>query len=124
MSVTINQPRPFVTTSVSNQWSSGICDCCQDLPQCCLACWCFPCFTCKTAHEHGECTCLPLLDAFGFIPPITTSMRVSVRHTYGIQGTICEDCVKAFFCGPCTWCQLAREIKTRKNPITFVNLSL
>lgn len=37
------------------------------------------------------------------------------------QGTVCSDCVFACFCGPCTWCQIAREIKTRMNPITFVN---
>ncbi len=40
-----------------------------------------------------------------------------------LQGTVCKDCVYAFFCGPCTWCQIAREIKTRKSPITFVNAS-
>ncbi|XP_054457720.1 cornifelin homolog A-like [Anoplopoma fimbria] len=119
----VTQPRPFIMTNVSNQWTSGICDCFQDLPQCCLAFWCFPCFTCKTAHEAGECLCLPLLDSFGLIPPITTAVRVSVRQRYGIEGTVCRDCVYSFFCGPCTWCQIAREMKTRKNPITFINMS-
>ncbi|KAM3590090.1 uncharacterized protein V6R79_003732 [Siganus canaliculatus] len=112
----VSQPRPYITAS-SNQWTSGICDCLQDLPQCCFAFWCLPCFTCLTAREAGECLCLPLLDAFGVIPPMTTALRVSVRQRYGIEGTICNDCVYSCFCGPCTWCQIAREIQTRKNPI-------
>lgn len=37
------------------------------------------------------------------------------------QSTICKDCVYAFFCGPCSWCQVAREIKTRMSPIIFVS---
>lgn len=57
----------------------------------CLAFWCFPCFACKTAHEAGECLCLPLLDSFGAIPPITLAMRVSIRQRYGIEvQTLCH----------------------------------
>lgn len=37
------------------------------------------------------------------------------------QGTICNDCVYACFCGPCSWCQIAREIETRMNPLIFIN---
>ncbi|TNN39085.1 UDP-glucuronosyltransferase 2B20 [Liparis tanakae] len=51
----------------------------------CLAFWCLPCFACKTAHEAGECVCLPLLDSFGLIPPAATALRVSVRQRYGIE---------------------------------------
>ncbi|XP_022073669.1 cornifelin homolog A-like [Acanthochromis polyacanthus] len=118
-----NQPRPFIMNTTSNQWTSGICDCFQDVPQCCFAFWCFPCFTCITARDAGECLCLPLLDGFGVIPPITTAIRGSVRRRYGIEGTICQDCVYAFFCYSCSWCQIAREMKTRSDPITFVNMS-
>ncbi|KAG7496526.1 hypothetical protein JOB18_020734 [Solea senegalensis] len=119
----MTQPQPYVMTTVSNQWTSDICDCCEDLPMCCLACWCLPCFTCKTSYEAGECVCLPLLDAYGCIPPMTTSLRVAVRTRYGIEGSICKDCVLSCFCGPCTWCQIAREIKTRKNPVFSVTIS-
>ncbi len=56
----------------------------------CFAFWCLPCFTCKTAHKAGECLCLPLLDAFGLIPPMTTALRVSIRQRYGIEvPTLC-----------------------------------
>ncbi|KAM9827374.1 cornifelin homolog A-like [Neosynchiropus ocellatus] len=121
---TAPEPKTYTMTTIAHEWSSGICDCFKDLPQCCFAFWCFPCFACKTAREAGECLCLPLLDSFGIIPPITLSVRVSVRQRYGIEGTICKDCVCAFFCGPCSWCQIAREIKTRKNPVTFVNMGI
>ncbi|KAI1898573.1 hypothetical protein AGOR_G00073740 [Albula goreensis] len=117
----VQQPRPFVVATDSNQWSSGICDCGKELLECCFAFWCFPCFACKTAREYGECLCLPLLDSFGFIPPITLSMRVSMRQRYGIMGTIFNDCLYACFCGPCVWCQMSREMKARLQPITLVN---
>ncbi|MEQ2229259.1 hypothetical protein ILYODFUR_017126 [Ilyodon furcidens] len=83
------QPRPFVMTTASKHWSSGICDCFHDLSHCCFAFWCFPCFTCKTSKDAGECLCLPLVNAFGLIPPMTTALRVSIRHRYNIEGTIC-----------------------------------
>uniref|UniRef100_A0A8C7YCB6 Plac8 onzin related protein 3 n=1 Tax=Oryzias sinensis TaxID=183150 RepID=A0A8C7YCB6_9TELE len=85
----------------------------------CFAFWCFPCFACITSKKAGECLCLPLLDGFGCIPPITTAMRVSIRKQYGIEGTICRDCVLSFFCGPCSWCQISREMKIRKAPMIF-----
>ncbi|KAK2913580.1 hypothetical protein Q8A67_001979 [Cirrhinus molitorella] len=88
---------------------------------CCFAFWCFPCFACATARKHGECLCLPLLDGFGFIPPITTAMRVSVRNRYGIQDTICNDCLYSTFCVVCSWCQMSREMKLREQNITLVH---
>ncbi|XP_075996018.1 cornifelin homolog B-like [Genypterus blacodes] len=121
---TISQPKPFIMTTMSNKWSSGICDCFQDMTLCCFCCWCPGCFACKTAYDAGECLCLPLLDTFGLVPPIALALRVSLRQRYGIEDTICNDCVYAFFCVPCNWCQMAREIKTRANPITFVNMSI
>lgn len=51
----------------------------------CFAFWCFPCFACVTTKKYGQCLCLPLLDYFGCIPPITLSMRASMRQRYGIK---------------------------------------
>ncbi|KAF5899764.1 cornifelin B-like, partial [Clarias magur] len=51
----------------------------------CFATWCNPCFNCIVAKDHGECLCLPLLECWGFIPPIAMAMRVSTRLTYGIE---------------------------------------
>lgn len=45
----VSQPRPFIMSSVSNQWTSGICDCFQDLPQCKYASLC-SCSLTRCAH--------------------------------------------------------------------------
>ncbi|TRY62238.1 hypothetical protein DNTS_020203 [Danionella cerebrum] len=118
--VTSQQPSAFVMTNTSNQWSSGICDCCDNVAECCFSFWCFPCFTCCTAKKYGECLCLPILDGFGFIPPVTLAMRASMRHRYGIQGSICNDCLYSTFCLPCTWCQMSREMNARDHNVTLI----
>ncbi|XP_028852302.1 cornifelin homolog [Denticeps clupeoides] len=119
--VILTQPQTFVVQT-SNQWSTGICDCCEDMSSCCFGFWCFWCFACKTTNDLGECLCLPLLDLFGIIPPITISMRATMRQRYGIQGSICNDCVNSFFCGPCVWCQMSREKKIRGGNIINAGL--
>ncbi|KAL7875807.1 hypothetical protein AOLI_G00107700 [Acnodon oligacanthus] len=119
----IQQPKPLVVAATSDQWSTSICEC-ESVNECCFSVWCFPCFACITARDHGECLCLPLLDSFGIIPPVTLSMRVSMRKRYGITDTICNDCVYAFFCGPCSWCQIRREMKARLHPLGAHSLGL
>ncbi|NP_001290786.1 cornifelin homolog B-like [Esox lucius] len=118
-SFVIKQPGPIMESKESNQWSSGICDCTNDMAGCCFACWCGPCHACLHSREYGECLCLPLLDMFGFVPPITMSMRVSMRQRYGIKGTFCNDCVHATCCRACVWCQMSREMKGRKIPVVL-----
>ncbi|XP_040907767.1 cornifelin homolog B [Toxotes jaculatrix] len=118
----INQPQPLMEVRDSDEWGSGICDCLQDLPDCCFAFWCCPCFACGISDKYGECLCLPLLDFFTcLIPPITMSMRVSMRQRYGIKGTMFNDCVCATFCTSCTWCQMSREMKRRKLHVVLVS---
>lgn len=117
----VKQPQPVMDSRDSAEWGSGICDCCQDVPECCFAFWCCPCFACRITKRYGQCLCLPLLDIFGCIPPITMSMRVSMRQRYGIRGDMCHDCVYAFFCTPCTWCQMSREMRRREIPIVLLN---
>ncbi|XP_051284932.1 placenta-specific gene 8 protein [Dicentrarchus labrax] len=127
-----NQPQaPTLVAVQSNQWSTGICDCFDDLNVCCFAYWCFPCFACNTTSEFGECCCLPLLDLMwnavqmmfvpSCTPPVSMSMRVAVRTRYGIQGDLSSDCMYATFCNVCSWCQIAREMKRRKQPLTVVS---
>ncbi|KAM4726909.1 cornifelin homolog B-like [Anableps anableps] len=113
----VQQP-PQVGVQNSQEWSTGLFDCLDDLRTCCFAYWCFPCFACMTSRDYGEHFCLPLLDAFGWcVPPITLAMRLSMRHRYGIVGSIPMDCVLSSFCGICTWCQMSREIKKRNHPV-------
>ncbi|KAI5104543.1 hypothetical protein C0J45_6169 [Silurus meridionalis] len=113
----IDQPKPVIMSPAVEQWSSGICEC-DSICDCCMAAWCYPVFNCVTSKDHGECLCLPLLECWGFVPPITMAMRVSTRLTYGIEDTICNDCVYACCCGPCSWCQIRREMKARHHPVT------
>ncbi|XP_029437768.1 cornifelin homolog B-like [Rhinatrema bivittatum] len=122
------QPMPITTQTVTvtrgAEWSSGICDCCDDCGVCCFAFWCFPCFMCKTADEYGECLCLPLLDmlATGYgCSAITMAMRSGMRERYGIKGSICNDCCIVYWCYSCAWCQMSREMKSRKQPLIIVN---
>ncbi|CAJ1063179.1 cornifelin homolog B-like [Xyrichtys novacula] len=117
-----SQPQSVDVLSDAAEWSSGICDCCQDKRECCFAFWCCPCFACITTKALGQCLCLPLLDVCGCIPSITMAMRVSVRHRYGIRGSLCTDCTCAFFCLPCVWCQISREMKSRKLPTVFSDI--
>ncbi|KAI3373945.1 hypothetical protein L3Q82_022509 [Scortum barcoo] len=130
----IDQPQPVMVVRNSNEWGSGICDCCEDVPECCCAFWCFPCFACRTSicllsdcfltsWNYGEALCLPLVDIFlsGFVPPVTMSMRGSMRQRYGIKGTMCNDCVYSTFCPSCTWCQMSREMKKRNIQVVLVS---
>ncbi|XP_072259109.1 cornifelin homolog B-like [Pyxicephalus adspersus] len=125
------QPTPVLSQTVMvsqaqpKGWSSGICDCCEDMSTCCFAFWCFPCFQCATVSDHGECLCLPLLDqtCLGYspaCPPISMAMRASVRERYKIPGSICDDCCMLYWCLCCAWCQMAREIKKYKHPASIV----
>ncbi|XP_034462352.1 cornifelin homolog B-like [Hippoglossus hippoglossus] len=116
----VNQPQPVMDSQESDEWGSGICDCCQDVPECCFAFWCCPCFACITTRDYGQCLCLPLLDMFGVVPPVTMSMRVSMRQRYGIKDTMCRDCLFATFCNSCSWCQMSREMKRRKIQVLLV----
>ena len=39
-SFVIQQPAPVMDSRVSDQWGSGICDCCEDVSQCKCVCVC------------------------------------------------------------------------------------
>ncbi|XP_056133759.1 placenta-specific gene 8 protein-like [Lampris incognitus] len=114
-------------------WSTGLCDCCDDMSACCYGFWCFPCFACSTSASFGENVCLPLCDILSpaitaycglpfCAPPALLSLRVAVRHRYGLQGTICNDILTSCFCELCAWCQIAREIKIRKKTPAISNM--
>ncbi|KAM4547171.1 cornifelin homolog B-like [Fundulus diaphanus] len=118
----IHQPQPVMEVQNSQEWGTGICDCCQDVKECCFAFWCCPCFACITSKKYGEHLCLPLLEVFSYgIPAITLAMRTSMRQRYHIEGSIPRDCLLATFCASCVWCQMSREIKRRNIQIILVN---
>ncbi|XP_075878496.1 cornifelin homolog B-like [Nelusetta ayraudi] len=116
------QPQPVVVSSETDEWSSGICDCCDEPRECCCWFWCCPCMACKTTKAHGQPFCLPLLDVCGCARPITMAMRVSMRHRYDIKGSMCRDCLLSSVCPHCVWCQMSREMKGRKLPTVLGDL--
>ncbi|XP_046904955.1 cornifelin homolog B-like [Hypomesus transpacificus] len=121
MSVVTTQPgmallAPGVKTEM---WTSGICDCFEDMQTCCLGFWCPCCLACQVTSGFGESHCLPLLDCIsgGMISPTTLALRSSLRERYRIQGSIADDCCMIFWCSSCSWCQMARELKARRTAV-------
>ncbi|KAM7012643.1 cornifelin-like [Tautogolabrus adspersus] len=113
------------------EWKTGLFDCCEDVSTCCYGFWCCPCLACTVSGNFGESRCLPLCDmcspaitaAFGLplcVPPAAVTLRVGIRHTYGIKGSLCKDIATSCFCEWCSWCQMHRELKYRKNNQTVI----
>uniref|UniRef100_A0AAY5KPP3 Plac8 onzin related protein 6 n=1 Tax=Esox lucius TaxID=8010 RepID=A0AAY5KPP3_ESOLU len=119
------QPGMFQSpTDQKTTWSSGICDCCEDIQicECCFGFWCPCCLLCQISSDFGECFCLCLLDMFsGCIPSTSMALRSTMRERFRIQGSICSDCAVVTFCTQCSWCQMAREMKVRRRPHVFAN---
>ncbi|XP_064425711.1 cornifelin homolog [Latimeria chalumnae] len=107
-----SQPQMTVTTfSISNQsssWSSGLCDCCADMSICLCGVF-LPCIlACRVAQDFEECCCV------AFLPGSLLAMRTGIRERYHISGSVCDDWVAMCCCGPCSLCQMARELTRRK----------
>ncbi|KAJ8008375.1 hypothetical protein DPEC_G00104170 [Dallia pectoralis] len=116
------QPGVFQSPDQKTPWSSGICDCCEDIQICCFGFWCPWCLLCQISSDFGECFCLCMLDWFsGCIPATSMALRSTLRERFRIQGSICSDCAVVTFCTQCSWCQMAREIKLRRRPFVFAS---
>ncbi|KAG9337721.1 hypothetical protein JZ751_028218 [Albula glossodonta] len=107
-----SQPQVTVTSYTlssgsSSEWSSNVCDCCED----CGICLCgtfLPCILgCKVAQDHGDSCCLP------FLPGAFIALRTSIRNKYNIGGSICDDWIVMSCLPLCGLCQMAREQKMR-----------
>ncbi|KAI2662815.1 hypothetical protein H4Q32_001766 [Labeo rohita] len=92
----------------------------------CCGFWCTYCLMCKTSEDFGECLCLPLLEICfgGIMHPITLAMRSSMRERFHIKGSIQNDCCMATCCPACVWCQMARELKARRQNQVVVNVAV
>ncbi|KAL3977479.1 apoptosis-stimulating of p53 protein 1 [Sarotherodon galilaeus] len=114
-------------------WDSGLLDCFEDASTCCYGFWCGPCLACTVAGRFGENSCLPLCDTCCFITsryfcvpifplPAVLSVRAAMRNRYGIKGSLCKDIAISSCCCTCSWCQMHRELKHRKQAPTVVNI--
>ncbi|CAL8376626.1 unnamed protein product [Boreogadus saida] len=116
--VMTNQPSVVVTSSFEpgrEMWSSSLWSCCDDMEICCFGFWCPCALPCRVSSDHGEGLCLPLLEYWsGIVPALSLGLRISVRERYRIRGSIGDDCCIVTFCGICSYCQLARELKERR----------
>lgn len=92
--------------SPKNNWSQGICGCFNDMEMCCCASFCWPCLGCNIAWSLNESCWVPNCMIGGML-----ALRTKTRMTYGIRGTICEDCVTICICPCCSFCQLGAELK-------------
>ncbi|XP_005803972.2 cornifelin homolog [Xiphophorus maculatus] len=107
-------------------WDSGLCDCGEDAQACCYGFWCGPCLACTVSGRFGENRCLPLCDMCvdKMISPAALSLRVAMRHKYGIKGSLCEDIAVSCCCPTCVWCQMYRELKYRKKSPVVINMQV
>ncbi|XP_059655364.1 cell number regulator 2-like [Cornus florida] len=108
----------------SSNWSTGLCDCFDDVPNCCMTCWC-PCVTFGRVAEivdRGSTSC----GASGAIYALIISLtgchfqwcyscfyRSKMRQQYLLKESPCNDCLIHCFCEFCALCQEYRELKNR-----------
>nr|ALJ10579.1 placenta specific protein 8 [Dugesia japonica] len=98
--VVISQPKS------ERMWSSEICSCFEDIEICLWSTFFPQCYLCCMYMEYNECFCSSLL-----VPNSLMALRIQHRNRHGIKGTICDDCIKSTCYGPCTMCQLKRDMK-------------
>ncbi|KAJ0492407.1 putative PLAC8 motif-containing protein [Helianthus annuus] len=103
-------------------WSSGLCDCCRDIPTCCLTFWC-PCIIFGQIAEivdkgntscgtHGAIyTIINLLTGCGCL--YSCGNRTKMRRQYGLPEEPTNDCCVHFCCESCALCQEYRELQHR-----------
>ncbi|XP_060200919.1 protein PLANT CADMIUM RESISTANCE 3-like [Lycium barbarum] len=103
-------------------WSTGLFDCCYDVPNCFIT-WFCPCITFGRIAEivdQGTPSCCAsgalyfLIQAFtgcGFI--YSSFYRTKIRKQYNLSESASGDCLLHLCCGSCALCQEYRELKHR-----------
>ncbi|GAV66647.1 PLAC8 domain-containing protein [Cephalotus follicularis] len=111
-----------VQQGVEGSWSSGLCDCGEDVPNCCITFWC-PCITFGQIAEivdKGTTSCGASGALYGLIAWMTGCpciyscfYRSKLRKQYMLEEGTCNDCCTHFWCEGCALCQEYRELKSR-----------
>ncbi|CAH2319061.1 Hypothetical predicted protein [Pelobates cultripes] len=100
--IVVLQPQSTHGYTAGSQWSSNVCDCCDDIGIC-LCGTCFPCcLASKVASDFGECCCLPCLSG------TVLALRTGIRERYRIPVFIlsmfhpfCDVKMHQFYCNLC-----------------------
>lgn len=104
--IIINQPAPAAAPQqVEREWNSGRFACFDDIGSCVIVWFCAPFYQCILSDRMGEGCLMPLC-----VPHALPALRLKLRMQENISGSILKDCCATEFCGPCTMCQLKREL--------------
>ncbi|KAL7059670.1 hypothetical protein AAHC03_013961 [Spirometra sp. Aus1] len=85
-------------------WEDGLCDCTNDVKNCVLTAFCFPCMVCYEYKLQDECCGAPLC-----IPHPVLVLTAHHRGNQNIEGSLIKDCCVSTFCMPCKLCQIHRD---------------
>ncbi|XVF50630.1 hypothetical protein PTKIN_Ptkin04bG0117200 [Pterospermum kingtungense] len=114
-------PMVPVVINKPNQWSSGLCSCCEDCSSCLTTCCC-PCITFGQNAEivdRGTTTCVGagvfyyLLAHACCCSIYTCTYRKKLRSMYGLKEEPCADFFVHCFCHCCAICQEYRELQSQ-----------
>ncbi|MQM09632.1 hypothetical protein Taro_042503 [Colocasia esculenta] len=108
--------------AANTPWSTGLCDCCDDVGNCCITCFC-PCITFGQIAEiidRGSTSCGASGALYTLILCLTGCSclyscfyRSKLRRQYGLAEGSCPDCIVHCCCESCALCQEYRELKNR-----------
>ncbi|KAF3431822.1 hypothetical protein FNV43_RR26558 [Rhamnella rubrinervis] len=101
-------------------WSTGLCNCCDDVSTCCLTCWC-PCVTFGRIAEmvdRGSTSCgvsgalyTLILCVTGCSCMYSCFYRSKLRGQYFLEESPCTDCCIHCCCEICALCQEYRQLR-------------
>lgn len=101
-------------------WSTGLCDCGDDVSTCCLTCWC-PCVTFGRIAEivdQGSTSCgtggalyMMIMCASGWACMYSCCYRSKLRGQFFLAESPCTDCCVHCFCEACALCQEYRQLR-------------
>ncbi|KAG8366579.1 hypothetical protein BUALT_Bualt17G0094600 [Buddleja alternifolia] len=101
-------------------WSTGLCDCCNDISICCLTCWC-PCITFGRIAEivdRGSTSCGVSAALYWMICCVSGCSclyscfyRSKLRGQYFLEEKPCTDCCVHCCCETCALCQEYRHLQ-------------
>lgn len=93
-------------------WATKLMDCCDDMGICLCGTFCGSCLASQIATDMGESACVPCC-----VPGAMIALRIKWRTQENIQGSLMDDCCTLLCCGPCALCQMAREIKFKRDGV-------